>query len=62
MEAWMNERVKAVVDSFKRLTNGEQTAAYLEIEAIWKALRDTERTERPRPAATAKQMGDDWPR
>jgi hypothetical protein len=62
MEAWMNERVKAVVDGFKRLTNGEQTAAYLEIEAVWKALQDNEQTERPLPAAKAKRMGDDWPR
>jgi hypothetical protein len=38
----MNEQVKAVVDSFRRLTNGEQTLAYMEIEAIWKAPRDNE--------------------
>jgi hypothetical protein len=38
----MNEQVKAVVEGFRRLTNGEQTMAYIEIEAIWKTLQDSE--------------------
>jgi hypothetical protein len=32
----MTSRVKAVVESFERLTPDEQIAAYLEIEMIWK--------------------------
>ena len=36
----MNEHVTAVVDGFARLTPDEQTAAYLEIEAAWKASPD----------------------
>jgi hypothetical protein len=46
----MNEQVKAVVDGFRHLTNGDQIAAYLEIEAIWKTLQDNEPTERYPPA------------
>jgi len=41
----MSEQVKAVVNSFRHLTNGEQTLAYMEIEAISKAAQDTERIE-----------------
>jgi hypothetical protein len=58
----MNEQIKAVVDGFRRLTNGEQTMAYMEIEAIWKALRDNDQPEHPPPAITAKRMGGDWPK
>jgi hypothetical protein len=35
----MNARVATVVDGFRRLDPQEQTAAYLDIEAAWKALQ-----------------------
>jgi hypothetical protein len=35
----MSERVAAVVGEFMRLDPQEKTAAYLDIEAEWKALR-----------------------
>jgi hypothetical protein len=35
----MSERVATVVDGFMLLDPQEQTAAYLEIEAAWKALQ-----------------------
>jgi hypothetical protein len=47
METEVSEQVKAVVDGFRRLANGEQTRAYIEIEAIWKTQKDNEQTERP---------------
>ena len=36
----MNNHVTTVVEGFVGLTPEEQTAAYLEIEAIWKAAPD----------------------
>ena len=46
METVMSEQVKAVVNSFRHLTNGEQTTAYLDIETMWKTLQDNESTDR----------------
>ena len=42
----MNERVMAVVDGFRHLTDQEKIDAFLEIEEVWKALQA--RPVRPR--------------
>lgn len=34
-----SERVAAIVDGFKRLSDRQQTAAYIEIEEVWKGAR-----------------------
>lgn len=41
----MNERVTTVVDGFMRLDPQEKTAAYLEIEAVWKEEQQQEEPE-----------------
>jgi len=55
----MNRKVKAIVDGFKNLTDENQTRAYMEIEAIWKAPRDQQPAARsrarPRVIAASKR-------
>jgi hypothetical protein len=40
-------RASEVVTSFKSLTDNEQTAAYLEIDAHWKNMQEEEPVDRP---------------
>jgi hypothetical protein len=44
----MEDRVAAVVDGFRHLTDREKVLAYLEIEEIWKGLpKDKAKPEKP---------------
>jgi hypothetical protein len=44
----MEDRVAAVVDGFKRLTDREKVLAYIEIGEIWKGLpKDKAMPEKP---------------
>jgi hypothetical protein len=45
----MNERVAAVIEGFKNLTDREKIVAYLAIEEIWKAMQA--KPIAPRPTA-----------